>query len=1235
MLFDSEADDPWVEFRAGGRLVGQAVPDRREDGALAFRALLDIELGENGEGVEVVAYRMPDAAELGPSPIMMFPASRHPADHPVAWSVPSEVVKPLTEATDREIVLFVTHSRTGKIKPHVLPYLRALKSEGLAIFLIATVDRPVDLPENLVELADAVMVRRNAGYDFGAWAHALKLYPQLYGASTLYLINDSVVAATGDGRLGAIIDRVRHSSADLIGLTESHEWRWHVQSYFLGLKPRLLSSRHFHGLMDDLRVLTRKDHVIRAYEIRLGEMAEQAGHKVEVLFPSATAINPTLFGWRQLIAEGLPLVKLLLLRGQFKAADITDWRETLGQAGFDVPLIEATLVAAAEQGPIDDGGRLLAHRLPRERRGDGPLRIAFYGPWNYDNGLGQASRGIIAAIRRTGAQINLHPIKKPFHVHKPLVPPADIVDFDGPADIAVVHLNPDSWHLLTEEQRAGIAAAHRRIGYWVWEMGHLPPAWRRNFAAVDRIWAPSEYCADVFAAQGSVPVDVVPHVVVMPERAPIDRREALGRLGLAPDSRTILYIFDGSSYLVRKNPAALVRAFSASGLGERGWTLILKTKHLHDRPEEAGVFQALVDATAGVLLIDRSMASGEMADLVALADIYASPHCSEGFGLTIAEAMAAGKPVVATDFGGSRDFLDADTGWPVKWHKWRLDQDYGHYTEGGEWARIDEPALTVTLISAADAIEAGHDARGAAARTRVADRLSYDAVATRITASFTAVANAPAEEGSTHIASNLGMGMPVERVQFGPELHMVLLAQDGALDTPLPKDLPVDRDHWIVLAPKGSVLSPQFERDWREAAAQRPDVGIFYGDDFAAGEDRGNDQLRFKPSFDRTLLVAQDYIGAPLIVRASLLAELGLRDETGTALLDDLLFRADHAGASIERIPCVLLAHRGARPRAESVVRRAMLARQAQFAEYSFRDGRVPGSLAQVRDFGGVFPDVSLIVPTRRSRLPGARTPCIEQLLKLVARTDWPMDRLTVIVGDDVSGEPAWARRNWPFTLRRIETLRGPDEPFNYSAKMNLLWRAATSDQLVLMNDDLLPEEPGWLRALIGFTMDENVGGAGARLIYPDGRLQHAGIAPQLGAIAHAWAFRSKVSGTYQDWALVQREWSMVTGALFATRRSVLEAIDGFDEQFTLEYNDVDMCLRIRALGYRIICTPEAEMVHAEKASRAKMEVVGDQYAVFHRRWSHWLDNDPAWHPGLRRDTFEVIPADDPGAWYR
>ena len=1226
---------PAVEFRAGDRLVGQArAYPREEDGALFFRALVDVDLGDNGEGVDVAAFRVPDGAPLSPGQITLFPPSRHPADHPVAWSVPAEVVKPFDLPADAEVALFVTHSRSGKIKPHVLPYLRALKAAGLHVALIATVDRPVDLPPELLEAVDAAMVRRNAGYDFGAWAHALRLHPQLYSAATLYLLNDSVLPARDGGRIAALVDRVRASTADLVGLTESHEWRWHVQSYFLAVRRRLLASRPFHAFMNDVRLLTRKDHVIRAYEVRLAELTEQCGFDVELLYPSATAINPTLFGWRDLLAAGMPFVKLLLLRGQFEQADTEGWQAELNGAGFDVALAEAVIAAAAEDGPVDGGGRLLARRLPAVYRPRAPLKVSFFGPWNYDNGLGAASRGMIAAIRRTGVLLNLHPVKRPFHVHKPLSPPVDIVDFEGPADIAIVHLNPDSWHLLTDEQHAMIAMAGRRIGYWVWEMGHIPPAWRRNFGAVDRIWAPSRYCAELFAAQGEAPVDIVPHVVPVPDPPVFDRAAALARHGLPADRRVILYIFDGSSYLVRKNPAALVRAFSASGLVARGWSLVLKTKHLHDRPEEGEAFRALAEAVAGVVLIDRAMATDELAELTALADLYASPHCSEGFGLTIAEAMAAGKPVIATDFGGSRDFVDSSVGWPVKAHAWQLEQDFGHYTEGGEWARIDEPALAATLIAAADAIEAGDD-RGAAARERIATQLSYEAVAQAISSSFAAIDAQLLEPGRLHAASDLSLGMPVEDAAFDPPLHIVALAPDGVLDKPLPDDLPTDRDNWIVLAPRGAVLSPLFERAWREAVAARPDAGIFYGDDFALGEERGLDQLRLKPCFDLTLLAAQDYIGPPLIVRASILADMGLRAAMGTALLDDLLLRAHHAGVAIVRIPSVLIAYHGPRPQADPAVRARMLSAQPLFAHSRFALGRVPGSLSQRRDFGGDRPPVSLLIPTRRSKLPGSRTVYVERLLKAIATADWPMERLTVIVGDDVAGEPAWAGRAWPFALRRIETPRDPGEPFNYAAKMNRLWRAAETEQIVMMNDDLLPVGPGWLDALIGFAVDETVGGVGARLLYDDGRLQHAGVAPILGAIAHVWAGRARPTGTYQQWALVQREWSAVTGALFATRRSVMEEIDGFDERLTLEYNDIDLCLRLRALGYRIVCTPEAEMIHAEKASRGETAVDGDQYAAFHLRWSAWLAEDPAWHPGLRRDMFDMMPADDAGAWYR
>jgi glycosyltransferase involved in cell wall biosynthesis len=828
-----------------------------------------------------------------------------------------------------------------------------------------------------------------------------------------------------------------------------------------------------------------------------------------------------------------------------------------------------------------------------QRRGR-PLKIAFYGPWNYDNGLGSASRGIVAAIRRTGCRLNLHPIKKPFHIHRPTGPAVDIVDFEGPADIAVVHLNPDSWFLLTDQQRDAIRAARRRIGYWVWEMDHLPEAWRHDFSSVDRIWSPSRYCARLFEAQDEAPVDVIPHAVPVLPPVQADRAGVLAGLGLATDARVLLYMFDGSSYLVRKNPGALVRAFDASELAAAGWRLVLKTKHLMDRAEEGQALKTLAEATAGVVLIDRNHSAGEMRALLEVADLYASPHCSEGFGLTIAEAMAAGKPVVATDFGGSTDYLDATSGYPVRAHRWQLEEDFGHYTKDGVWAKIDEPALTDALIRAAAAIDAGDRAIGAAARARIERQLSYDMVAALIAESFDQTLNG---RGGVHslrrLAPSLIAGVPVERGDLTHWVHIEPLEPDG---TPIPGHTSVpghvaqDRDHWIGFMPSGALLNPLYAPIVEAQAARRPDVSIFYADDIAVETAEAVDQLRLKPEFDVTLLAAQDYVGAPVIVRGSALAALGgIRPEMRTAATADLLFRAHAAGMSIARIPQVLLAHPGARVRATVEDYRAMLAAQPRHAGHDIVAGRTPETLMLRRRFvSGNAPPVTLILPTRRSLIPGTDSSYVEQLLERIAAADWPVERLTVIVGDDVAGEPDWARADWPFTLRRIETPRGPGERFNYAAKMNQLWRLATTEQIVFMNDDLRPTEAGWLKALQTFAVDEGVGGVGARLMFEDGSLQHAGLVPHGLGAAHAWVFRPRVAGTYQDWALVQREWSMVTGALFATRRSLMEQVGGFDEQFSLEFNDTDLCLRLRTLGYRIVCTPDAEMVHVEKASRGE-----------------------------------------------
>jgi glycosyltransferase involved in cell wall biosynthesis len=506
---------------------------------------------------------------------------------------------------------------------------------------------------------------------------------------------------------------VRESASDVVALTESREKGWHLQSYFLGLKRSALLNARLQSFFNGVRNLIDKQAVIDRYEVVFAGEAAEAGLKVEALYRVGAQANATLYAWKDLLDEGFPFVKASVLTG----------RQILASTGFDVALAEDVLRSpeSTDQDPI-------RARRPTPWR---PDKIAFYGPWNYSNGLGEASRGYLSAFWRLKVSLNLHGLKTPFHIHRRLAPGYDVRDFVDAADAAIVHLNPDGFHLLTDEQRREIDRARIRIGIWVWEMSHIPEFFRPNFDAVDVIWTPSQYCADVFAAATDRPVHVVPHVV-----------PALPKPEVVPElQRTILYAFDGSSYLARKNPTALLEAFGRSGLSARGWVLVLKTKNLSDNPQEALVLTERCAAEPGVTLIDRPLPREDMAALFRRADIYASPHASEGFGLTIAEAMAAGKLVVATDFGGSRDFLDQTCGFPVACDVITLATDHGHYRKGGQWAQVRIEALAEALLQAAAQLEQGDHTLGERARARIAERLSADTVATAMEASLAELAH--------------------------------------------------------------------------------------------------------------------------------------------------------------------------------------------------------------------------------------------------------------------------------------------------------------------------------------------------------------------------------------------------------------------------------------------------------------------------------------------------------------
>lgn len=632
-----------------------------------------------------------------------------------------------------EVALFVAHSPDGKLKPHVLHYLRSLKKAGISIVLLAAADAAFVATDEISATVSGIFVRRNEGYDFAFWAHVLKLRPDLLDAEILYLLNDSLIGPFNQKAFEALLGRVRKSAASVVGMTSNHERTgWHLQSYFLALKHEALASVAFQTFFNRVTTLDDKDDVINQYELRFAPYLRSEGLSCEALFDATGESNPTIYEWKQLIEKGMPFVKVMVLRDRFDNVDTSDWEQVLREEGFDPALAARTLEEAKRPAtpPVRNASLVTQPSLPFDpppRR----LKVALIGPWNFDNGLGVAARSYISALRRTGVLLNLHPIKRPFHIHRQIAPPVDICDFSGDADVVVVQLNPEGWDtLLNESQLLTIRQARCRVGAWVWETPDVPDQWLDVMKRVDMIWAPSQYCADAFARAVDVPVHVVPYVVSagVPLEAGV-ARSAMTSLELDVQQKIVLYAFDGSSYLVRKNPLALVEAFAKSRLHEAGWTLVLKTKHVQEATRQGIGLIELAARTPGVTLLNRSLDKNAMRALMGAAAIYASPHRAEGFGLTVAEAMAMGKIVIATDFSGTRDFLDASCGFPVPFRNSVLSEDHGAYKTGVNWASVDVDQLTRALVAAARAVDEGDHTLGDAARAQVGMRLSMSAVA--------------------------------------------------------------------------------------------------------------------------------------------------------------------------------------------------------------------------------------------------------------------------------------------------------------------------------------------------------------------------------------------------------------------------------------------------------------------------------------------------------------------------
>ncbi len=358
-----------------------------------------------------------------------------------------------------------------------------------------------------------------------------------------------------------------------------------------------------------------------------------------------------------------------------------------------------------------------------------PGSAAVYGYFATESGVGEAGRRTFRALRAVGWPVSARLLTTRGHF-------ADAIRFDVPfddarqsADIHLFHVNADEMCTASERLEEGaLSPARLRVGYWAWELDRFPQAWLPAFDTVDEIWVPSAFTQASVQAVTTKPVLVMPHPVPLPELPNADMAaDARKRFALPDGKLTFLTMFDFNSFIDRKNPWAALEAFAQARAEVDNLALVVKC-HGHSRFDgERQRLMAYIRSLPDVYVIDRVLTPEEMEWLYAACDGLLSLHRSEGFGLTIAEAMARARVAVATGYSGNVDFLDESCGVPVPFSLVEVPANAYPHGEGCVWAEPDTGFAARALVSLAGDEAQAENAAGRFAHVGIGKRPPHGA----------------------------------------------------------------------------------------------------------------------------------------------------------------------------------------------------------------------------------------------------------------------------------------------------------------------------------------------------------------------------------------------------------------------------------------------------------------------------------------------------------------------------
>lgn len=461
-----------------------------------------------------------------------------------------------------------------------------------------------------------------------------------------------------------------------------------------------------------------------------------------------------------------------------------------------------------------------------------------------------------------------------------------------------------------------------------------------------------------------------------------------------------------------------------------------------------------------------------------------------------------------------------------------------------------------------------------------------------------------------------------------PRIRPIFLPANGGIARASNAALAQANGDYIALLDHDDALAPHALHAFADAINRDPRADWLYSDEDKIDQKDRRSAPFFKPDWSPAYFLSCMYSCHLGVYRTSLAKSLGgFRPDYDFAQDYDLALRFASVTSHVVHIPDVLYHWRTlpqstasgsqAKPRAELVARRAV----QDFVDRGPYGGAVvagplPGTHRVCFDIAGQ-PLVSIAIPTAGYR-SGARNESwyvLDLVRSIRERTTYPNIEIVISENGDLAPNLERALRN-----ENVRFVRYESEVFNLSDKINRLAAAARGEYLLLLNDDICVISHNWIEEMLMWCQQDGISGVGAKLFFPDGRIQHAGVLLLGQGPSHPYYLHPASEIGQVCSAVVPRDYSAVTGACMMVKRPDFLAVGGFDPAYRINYNDTDFCIRLNThTGGHFVFTPYACLEHHESVSRPE-PVLGD-LEKFNRQWPQKIGRDPFYNINLSQNS--------------